>query len=356
MANNSDEQWAWLGLLKWSLAYTDGTSDASPPEMSPEDKAFLESVMKDGIIDENKRMKEILNQVTDQMTKWKMEKWTEEEEGTVEDLLQELRDCVEQIDFARSFAAMKGLEFLLGCAQEREHIPSSVRLLCLGTLATMSSNNPPVQKDLLEMGALKALSDVFFAEEDTDTNGKLRARVMQAIGAIVRSNPVGEVIFGQLEQSPTLVAAGLGMGTDDYNATPFALRQRTLFFLRAIATSDIAETLTLMKRFQGALAWVCDHVVDDTIETSGEIRETALGMIRAIMEQGSLRAPIMSRKSSLVALGVRRVSTLRKLDGEERDYAAVELEHWEALMVLLSRTEDVNDTSEPATSKSLPGQ
>mmetsp|Transcript_12740 Transcript_12740/g.16715 ORF Transcript_12740/g.16715 Transcript_12740/m.16715 type:complete len:355 (-) Transcript_12740:232-1296(-) len=348
MAEDSDKG-IWLGLLKWSLAYTDGTHEGTVPPMSKEDRDFLESVMKDGIIDENKRMQSILKEVTEKMTKWMQEKWDEEEEEKVGGLLQELRDCVEQIDFARNFAAMKGLDFLLGCVQEKYHMPKSVRLLCLGILATMSSNNPPVQKQLLEMGSLKTLSDLFFSEQDSDADGKIRARTMQAIGAIVRSHQVAEIVFVQLEQSPALLAAGLGMG-NEYAATPQILRQRTLFLLRAIATSEITETIDLMRRFQGAIVWVCDYVVDDSIESSPELREMALAMIQMILEQGTTSChTVLSRKDSLVALGVRRVSALRKLTGEEKEYASVELEHWEANMVLLARSSSAEH--QPANEK-----
>eukprot|EP00957_Ditylum_brightwellii_P021676 1634204-Ditylum_brightwellii.AAC.1 len=59
---------AWLGLLKWSLAHQDGTrpsSDVAP--MSEEDRKFLESVMKDGIVDEGERMKTILTELTESL-------------------------------------------------------------------------------------------------------------------------------------------------------------------------------------------------------------------------------------------------------------------------------------------------
>ena len=55
---------------------------------------------------------------------------------------------------------------------------------------------------------------------------------MQAIGAIVHSHEIAGVIFAQLEQSPDLLAAGLGMG-NNYAVTPQILRQRALFLLRA---------------------------------------------------------------------------------------------------------------------------
>ena len=65
MSAQPEDNWAWLGLLKWSLTYVDGTvpSEESPnyKEMSTEDKKFLEEVMKDGIINEGERMKTILN-------------------------------------------------------------------------------------------------------------------------------------------------------------------------------------------------------------------------------------------------------------------------------------------------------
>jgi len=243
---------------------------------------------------------------------------------------------------------MKGLDFLIGCVQERESVPKSTRILCLGILATMSSNNPPIQKQLLDLGALKTLSEIFFAEQDSDENGKFRARTMQAIGAMVRSHELAEAVFCQLEQSPTLIVAGLGMGKD-YSATPQMLRQRTLFLLRALATSDAESTVTLTKqRFQAAIVWAADCMVDDQVETSPELREMALAMIQHILEEGKITSTILSRKSSLVALGVRRVSTLRNLTGEEKEYAAIELGHWEAIVVLLSRAAD--SAVEPAIS------
>ena len=126
---NSKNPFAWLGLLKWSLSYADGTRDETPAPMSAEDKAFLEKVMAEGIINEGDRMQEILKNVTDVMTEWKTKPWTQEQADETESWLQELRDIVEQIDYARAFSSMKGSVFLLGCIQERDHVPRSTRML-----------------------------------------------------------------------------------------------------------------------------------------------------------------------------------------------------------------------------------
>ena len=66
MSNAADgSQHAWLGLLKWSLAYCDGTrSSTATTEMKKEDLEFLKKVMEEGIINEGDRMKSILQEIT----------------------------------------------------------------------------------------------------------------------------------------------------------------------------------------------------------------------------------------------------------------------------------------------------
>ena len=54
------QQGIWLGLLKWSLAHSDGTAPSASTAMSGEDKMFLERVMKEMTRDEPERMKEIM--------------------------------------------------------------------------------------------------------------------------------------------------------------------------------------------------------------------------------------------------------------------------------------------------------
>jgi hypothetical protein len=57
----------------------------------------------------------------------------------------------------------------------------------------------------------------------------------------------------------------------------------------------------------------------------------------------------MSRKNELVSLGVKRIAALRALEGEEREFAAVELEQWEGLLVQLSRAQPDDETAAPTT-------
>jgi len=379
--------WGWLGLLKWSLAYSDGTKPTSFSPMSAEDKAFLEKVMKEGIIDENERMKEILKSVTEGLDEIirqhnniindnkddnddnndKEEMSTEELQDEIQDLLQELRDIVEQIDYARAFAAMKGFSFLLGCIAE-DTVPSlrPIQLSCLGVLATMASNNPPLQKELLEMGAIKTLCEVF---EKSAADFAFQAKIMQALSAMVRSYELSEQVFCGVEQSRHVLFAGLQVQQQQYQAqqdesrsslaAQQALQKRTLFFLRALITSD-DSTQERVRQFAHSIAYVADHLVLLDVRENGdnadvaanngaagaaEIREMALALLMQILEQQKSVNTILDRKNGLVAQGVQRVAALRALTGDEREFAAAELETWEALLVLLARaTPDSDET------------
>jgi hsp70-interacting protein len=358
MSNDTNNPWGWLGLLKWSLAYTDGTKDSEHKQMSAEDKAFLEAVMKDGIIDENERMKEILKQVTTQMESWKSDRATAEDESQVEELLDELRFIVEQIDYARAFAAMKGLPFLLGCIQETDAIPISTRSMCLGVLCTLCQHNPPLQTELLELGSLKVLSDLFFSslegagnhdgQHQPPKDSNYQARIMQAISANVRSHEMAETVFCQLEQAPQLLLDGVAKDA------PTSLRKRALFFLRALVTSDTSST-ERVRLFDSSIVTVIDSVLLDadtatttTTTVDGELLEMSLALIIQLLAQGKGIDGILTRRDALATASMARIAALRERTGaDEQDDAAIELGLWEELLTRLARA--VPDLIRPTT-------
>jgi hsp70-interacting protein len=360
MSNNGNDPWAWAGLLKWSLNHVDGTSDTSDVvPMSAEDKAFLEKVMKEGIIDEGDRMTFILTEAGKSMEYYKAQAQalggdeTEQElqeppisVEALEELLQELRDIVEQIDFARAFCSLQGLPFLIGCATVRTTVPESIRLVCIGILSTLCQNNPPVQQQLLELGTIKTLSDLFFLD---DTSNAMRAKIMQTISSMVRNHELAEMVFCSLPQAPTLIMAGLDPNTTSNLSQQ--LQTRTLFFLRALVTSDTA-TSAHIRTFGDAVACVVDHYLADDATTPPELHEMAIALLEQILEQKKGVNPIVQRKDTLAALGVQRISALRSLKGEDREFAQVELDHWEGFMMLLARAE-LEEETEPEEEKLL---
>jgi hsp70-interacting protein len=352
----SADPWAWLGLLKWTLAHQDGTKPSDLSPMSAEDKAFLEKVMKEGIIDENERMKFILQEFSKAMEYYQslsQATTTQEQpplspisEDALEDLLQELRDIVEQVDYARAFVAMKGPTYLLGAITASTGIPESIRNQCLGILATLAQNNPPVQKGLLEIGAIKTLSDIFLHEDEDHCPMDTKVAIMQAMSAMIRNYDVTETVFEHLLQAPELMVKGLD---PDPVMTNEKLRLKTLFFLNAFLTSDTSSSARVQK-FVDAIKMIADpQYLDDG--SHDRLRELSISMLQQLLERRWGVRLLLRRKELLASLGVQRISAMRALTGDEAELARTELEQWESFLVLLARAnpEDENDITNSTT-------
>jgi len=375
-SSGGGEQWAWLGLLKWTLAHQDGTvpSSESPTMMSDEDKAFLEKVMAEGIVDESERMKFVLQEFSKAMEYYKHSSreaatttataTTEEQplappnEDDLEILLQELRDIVEQVDFARGFVNLKGCSYLLGAisattttsssSSSMPVVPNGIRNMCLGILATLAQNNPPVQKELLELGAIKTLSDVFLLDASA-TPLSTKTKIMQALSAIVRCYDLTEAVFEQLPQAPVLIVQGLSSDPAVSNAS---LRAKTLFFLRAFLTPDNA-TPTRANKFRHAIAMIADTdslYLNDKNNDNGDgdgganvvaiqLRESAIALLQQLLDRRLAVTLLLQRKQHLASLGIQRIQQLRAAKGEEAEFSKVELQHWEAFLIQLARAE-----------------
>lgn len=389
MSSQPQENWAWLGLLKWSLTYVDGTvpSEESPNfrQMSEEDKKFLEEVMKNGIIDEGERMKTILNNLVKYLDsiKGNFEGNSENELSAdsgepsgvstteeIETLLQELQDIVEQIDYARSFAAMGGIPFLIGCASQTKAVPQSIRAASLSTLGTLNQNNPAVQYSMLEQGNIPKLVNIYFEEylrdDECSTTTPVHAAALQAMSCSVRNHDVAEQIFCMNPDARKMIESALGMYshsqtsmTVNYetqthsSANPStqgqldstmqtlppptdALQRKALFFLQALITSDSSDA-SRVRLFDRAIQYVSGWFVDPDVQKCADMRETTLSMLTRILDQKKSVNAILDVKSYLVDLGVRRIHEIRALqEDEERERMREELELWELLMSQLA--------------------
>ena len=382
MSSQAEEQWPWLGLLKWSLTYVDGTVPSEESEdfkkMSKEDIAFLEEVMKNGIIDEGDRMKKILKHLVayfEHVQGGSGVKAVEEEKTShadplsvdeIEELLQELQDIVEQIDFAKSFSTMGGIPFLIGCASQSTKVPTNIRAACLAVLGTMTQNNPAVQYTMLDQGNIPKLVDIFFAEylrSDAEDASMIQARALQAMSCSVRNHDIGEKIFCMNTEARKMVEASLGLYSHEIEAEKGKealpkpsdnMRRKALFFMQALVTSDSADSERICL-FNNAIQYVASRFIDKGIEINADIREMALSMLTRILDQKKSVNAVLDVKSYLVTLGIKSIAEMRKLKGDEKDLFGEELRLWEMLISQLSRA--VRDEANPdheASSSSSP--
>jgi len=382
------EKAPWLGLLKWSLNYVDGTVPSSESKnfkaMSEEDKKFLEEVMKNGIVDEGDRMTVILNSLVsylDSCLNVSKDNDSNENDSSekvpsleeVEEMMMELQDIVEQIDFAKSFASMGGLQFLIGCASasasassaqsssSSSSVPGSIRAACLGILATLCQNNPAVQMMMLEQGNIPKLIQIYFDQfssstssaDGEDSSSAITSKAMQAMSSSVRNHDVAEKIFCMNDDGIKMVETGLGMYSSSSSSLSIpppsaALRRRALFFLQALITSDTADG-DRVRLFKAAIQFVAGRYLDlntgidgDMMENDSQTREMALSMITRILDQKNSVDALTEKgvHSFLVSLGVKRVSTMRSiLDADEKEIVAEELKLWEGVISRLSKAQ-----------------
>eukprot|EP00979_Chaetoceros_neogracilis_P000462 scaffold107_cov269-Chaetoceros_neogracile.AAC.54 len=393
MSAQPEPSWAWLGLLKWSLTHVDGTvpSEESPnfKQMSKEDRKFLEEVMKNGIINEGERMTFILKHLvafldtlkasnetittttptttptaTTTTTADAQHKLAQEDkfdipsgEGVtetalsteeIEKLLQELQDIVEQIDFAKSFMAMGGTAFLLGCASQTKSVPQSIRAQCLAVLGTLNQNNPAVQQKMLEEGNIPKLIDLFFAEYlQTNSCTIIQARALQAMSCSIRNHHMAEQIFCMNQEGRKMIEAALGLYSHDLKERlepakqPLpkpsdTMRKKALFFLQALITSDSADS-DRISLFANAIQYAATRFVDSSNEDNSDIRETTLSMLTRILDQKKNVNVVLDAKEYLIDLGIKCITKLRRFDGEEKQMVEEELRLWELLISQLAK-------------------
>ena len=151
MSSNPNQ---WLGLLRWSIAHTDGTSPSQFSHMTDEDRQFLESVFASMTHDEPTRLNEILTKFKDVIETQVFD------EDELENLLEEMRDIVEQIDMAQVLVKFGGITVIFALLQ-LENLSIDVKSLAVSSIATITQNNIIVQDILYQQKLLPKLVDLY---------------------------------------------------------------------------------------------------------------------------------------------------------------------------------------------------
>jgi hypothetical protein len=214
----------WLGLLKWSLGQTDGTMPTDAPEMSADDRAFLENVMKECVMDEPQRMQDIMTRFVELLNSNQATAFEEE----IIDKLQELKDIVGQIDMAQTFVKFGGMECLFRLI-ELEDLDLEARSGAAATFGTVCQNNLTSQQAVYENGAMARLAAAYLAT----SHSILRAKLLYAISCLIRGLNTAEdrFVMDLSEQLFGIIAAA------DVNAAA-SLWSRGLYLASVLLTSD----------------------------------------------------------------------------------------------------------------------
>ncbi|KAF2303172.1 hypothetical protein GH714_014348 [Hevea brasiliensis] len=173
----------WEGLLKWSLAHSDGTG--SNRNLSEEDRRWFMEAMQAQTVDVIKRMKEItlVMQTPEQVL---------EAQGIapadIEDMLDELQEHVESIDMANDLHSIGGLVPLLAYLKNSH---ANIRAKAAEVVTTIVQNNPRSQQLVMEANGLELLLSNFTSDPDLT----VRTKALGAISSLIRHNKPGITAF-----------------------------------------------------------------------------------------------------------------------------------------------------------------
>ncbi|PKA52471.1 hypothetical protein AXF42_Ash019097 [Apostasia shenzhenica] len=179
----------WDGLLKWSLAHSDGT--ASARTLSERDRQWFVEAMEANTVNVIKRMKEITDVMkVPQDILESQGVSTEDIEGsiTVTGLLDELQEHVETIDMANDLHSIGGLVPLIDYLKNSH---TGIRAKAEDVLTTVVQNNPKSQQLVMEASGLEPL----MFNLTTDPDSTVRAKALGAISSLIRNNKPGTTAF-----------------------------------------------------------------------------------------------------------------------------------------------------------------
>lgn len=323
---SAEDQGLWLGLLKWSLAHSDGTAPSPATAMSDEDKSFLERVLREHTRNEPERMKEIILELVtfvDAATASAAASTPNEEH--IENLLDELRDITEQIDMAQVFCKFGGLQCILGIL-ENGGIGIECRSMAASVLATLAQNNMVVQDAFYNQGVVQRLSQLALASLGSETSKTFASKVMYSLSCTIRNHAAAEELFSltygnsffsaALPQSPPSVLAALANLTppNTYSTATLACMRRAVHLANALVASDSRSAPRLRHILPALVPAIFQCICLDDVDLREGTSRLLLTMLATYAGYTALTAA--PHKASLLA-AIERRKTITLADDDQ---------------------------------------
>lgn len=368
-ANNNPQMSMWNAILQWSMRQTDGTSRNDLKPLSSEDRAFLDRVFRELVVDPIDKMKQLIvtlkvpdsgaenipsvltpahalplalpapssaststsstsstpegqvNHSTQEIRREDVpelhvlqsanaeqkQNLTADIEGKKLAALQELDDLVGLIDTAKDFCKLGGLAPLLSL---QEHKSVAIRSAALQTLSTVVQNNPHTQEVALNHGALPKLMENL----QPNTHEDVIAKTLLALSSLTGSHQAAAEKF---------IKAGGYQHLLNLLSNPqssLKVKRKSLFFLQKIWQQPPYHHLPNNAAIIPVLAsFICHDDVD--------LREGVLKVMIQLIDHSpsnlaQLRTPHFRIRD---LLSQREVAISNISDAEEKSYYNEEL-------------------------------
>eukprot|EP00892_Ulva_mutabilis_P002100 jgi/Ulvmu1/11891/UM081_0049.1 len=301
MAENSSMP-QWKGLFDWSMSYHDGTkpTDFNSIELNPQKIEWLEHVLSNYMVDFSKRMEDMMEGL---------------QEATAEDsapddvrhavqLLEELHDIVESIDFARDLKSIGGLPVLkqlLRCGAP------DLRWRSADVLAACAQNNLPVQEWFLSEGVLDENLPLLSSSENM-----VRLKGLHLASSMVRGHPSALVAFCK---QPQAISSVLSLMADEDLRT----RRKAIEFARRLC-SDVPSLRPALAVVPNCLSRLASNLVHN----DEMIRCSSIGLLRELVDDQQTLGALKADEKVVLAFST-SWKLMQTLTGEEKDAVLEEI-------------------------------
>ncbi|OIT30004.1 hypothetical protein A4A49_14119 [Nicotiana attenuata] len=182
--------------------------------------------------------------------------------------LEELLVLVEHIDNAIDLQKLGGFSVLL---RKLDHSEPEIRTAAAWVLGKASQNNPIVQKQVLELGALPMLMKMMKSHSTEEA-----IKALFAVSALIRNNLIGQDLFYQ-EAGHTMLQEVLSNSNLDIR-----LHKKSLFLIADLAEGQLEnENTAAVPFFSNRL--LLKAVVDSMASSDLDLQEKALYAIKNIL-------------------------------------------------------------------------
>ncbi|XP_026379701.1 hsp70 nucleotide exchange factor fes1-like [Papaver somniferum] len=265
------------GILKWSLAHSDGTRPSR--DISEEDKRWFMEAMQSQTVDVVKRMKQITLVM-------KTPENVLEEQGVtsaeIEDMLDELQEHVESIDMANDLHTIGGLVPLL---KHLKHSSAGIRAKAAEVVTTIVQNNPKSQQLVMEVNGLEPL----LVNLTSDPDVTARTKALGAISSLIQHNKPGVTAFR--------LANGYGALRDALDSDNVRLQRKALNLVEYLLQENSSDCNVITEL--GFPRTMMQLVSSEDVE----VREAALGGLLELAKDEQSRtstSSVASRDSEML--------------------------------------------------------
>uniref|UniRef100_A0A2N9HRN6 Nucleotide exchange factor Fes1 domain-containing protein n=1 Tax=Fagus sylvatica TaxID=28930 RepID=A0A2N9HRN6_FAGSY len=295
------------GMLQWAIGHSD---PATLKEASQDAQRLSQNELK------NRQM-----ELKELMEKLKMPSDAQLMQIAIDDLnnfslsledrqraLQELLILVEPIDNANDFNKLGGFAVVI---QQLNHPDSDIRRSAAWILGEASQNNPVVQRQVLELGALAKLMKMVNSSSVEEAT-----KALYAVSALIRSNLAGQELF-YAEAGDYMLQDILSNSSIDIK-----LRKKAVSLVGVLTESPI-ENMELAELPFFSNRIFLKSVVDLTASDDLDLQEKALAAIKNLLQFGMPEPLVFKDFCGLDGALERMRQHLHNLMADEylRDYA-----------------------------------